>query len=66
VLIALATEVGHALVAEEGEVALHAAAHRPQGEVALGLVVLRAVEDVGAQAIGIVFRDERSQRRQKS
>lgn len=36
VLIALAAEVGHVLATEEGEAALHAAAHRPEGEVAPG------------------------------
>lgn len=60
--ISLTAEVGHALAAEEGEVALHAAAHRTEGEVAPGLVVLQAVEDVGAQAIGVVFRDKGASR----
>ena len=48
-LIALAAEVGDPLAAEEGEVAMHTAAHRTVGEVPPGLVVLLAIEDVVAQ-----------------
>lgn len=53
VLVALAAEIGDALAAQKGEVALHASVHRAEGEVAPSLAVLLAVEDVGAECCGI-------------
>ena len=48
-LVAGAAEVGDALAAEEGEVALHAGGHRAAGEVGPGLASGLAVEDRGAE-----------------
>jgi len=55
VLVALAAEVGDALAAQKGEVALHAAVHRADSEISPSLTILLAVEDVGAQDGGIKF-----------